>query len=238
MARFDAFNSPLTVMESHDGSAATWQEAFQLTCSQAAEWGFPHVIYAPVRAHADAAHNWSATTYPAAWQEVYVAKRYLTRNPVRHQSLLSHRPFTWGWLEQRYPATTQEIFDDCRSSGMADALVVPVHGPHGQTIAVGFACQHRDAIQPDVMPWLQLLALRLYHSQDAACCDPPVHLTPRERQLMQLLIEGYDNVQLADALTISDNSVEWHLKNIFRKLEVKNRTAAAVKAVKLGLVYG
>lgn len=169
---------------------------------------------------------------------MYAAKRYLARNPVRQHSLRSHRPFTWAELELQLPKAEREIFEDCRDAGMADAWVVPIHGPGGQAIAVGFACQYRDAMQPDVMPWLHMLALRLYHSQDHTECAPPVRLTPREQQLMQLLVEGLDNLQLADALSLSDNSVEWHLKNVFRKLEVRNRTAAAVKAVKLGLVHG
>lgn len=238
MAHIDPFISPLVFMGSRTWPAATWQQTFALACQQAAKWGFPHIIYAPIRAHPDAAHNWSATTYPTDWQQVYADKRYLARNPVRHHSLYSHRPFTWAELELQLPKSQRDIFEDCRDTGMADAWVVPIHGPGGQAVAVGFACQHRDAMHPDVMPWLQMLAMRLYHSQDPAEFAPAIRLTPREQQLMQLLVEGLDNLQLADALKVSDNSVEWHLKNVYRKLGVRNRTAAAVKALKLGLVHG
>lgn len=216
---------------------ADWRDAFQHTSDLALKLGFPYLIYAPVRAHADACQNWSATTYPAAWQEIYVSKQYLGRNPVRQHTLTSYRPFTWRQLEGRLPRSEGAVFLDCRDAGMADGVVVPIHGPQGQAIAVGFACEHADAVDETVLPLLNLFAHQLYQSQEPGEIPQGMKLTPRERELMQLLLDGMDNLQIADRLSLSDNSVEWHLKNIYRKLDVRNRTAAAVKAMKLGLVY-
>lgn len=215
----------------------SWRQAFDDACQRASLLGFPYLIYAPVRAHADANQNWSATTYPAAWQDIYTSKKYLSRNPVRRQTLQSHRPFTWLDLEGTLQRADAEVFSDCRDAGMANGFVVPVHGPNGQAIAVGFACEHADAVDTPALAQLNLLAHQLYQSQDIKDMMPVVRLTPRERELVQLLLDGLDNLEIADLLNLSDNSVEWHLKNVFRKLQVKNRTAAAVKAVRLGLVY-
>lgn len=166
-----------------------------------------------------------------------MSKNHLKRNPIRLHTLTRSSPFTWRELERQLPQVDCEIFRDCRDAGMADGVVVPIHGPHGQAIAVGFACEHLDAVDEPVLPMLSLLAHHLYQSQDTGTVIQGVKLTPRERELMQLLIDGMDNCQIADELNLSDNSVEWHLKNIYRKLDVRNRTAAAVKAIKLGLVY-
>ena len=51
-------------------------------------------------------------------------------------------------------------------------------------------------------------------------------LTPRERQILQLLSEGGSNQQMADSLGLSVSTVKRHLQNIYGKLHVKNRTAA------------
>lgn len=51
-------------------------------------------------------------------------------------------------------------------------------------------------------------------------------LSKREREVLQLLTEGKDNNGIAESLTISINTVEKHLKNIYGKLRVTSRTEA------------
>lgn len=52
-------------------------------------------------------------------------------------------------------------------------------------------------------------------------------LTPRERAILMLVAEGRRNRQIAEALGISEATVENHLHRIFSKLDVTNRTEAA-----------
>ncbi|MEW5820055.1 MAG: response regulator transcription factor [Cyanobacteriota bacterium] len=63
---------------------------------------------------------------------------------------------------------------------------------------------------------------------------PP--LTDREKEVLICLTEGLSNNEIADRLTISRTTVEAHLKNIFAKLNVENRTQAAVLGVKCNLI--
>ncbi len=53
-----------------------------------------------------------------------------------------------------------------------------------------------------------------------------VELTRREIQVLKMLKEGGSNMEIADSLFISEHTIKSHLYNIFRKLEVKNRTQA------------
>jgi DNA-binding NarL/FixJ family response regulator len=55
-------------------------------------------------------------------------------------------------------------------------------------------------------------------------------LTPREREVLQLLAEGLTNKEIAAALVISVNTVKRHLKSVFARLGVSTRAAAASKA--------
>lgn len=52
-------------------------------------------------------------------------------------------------------------------------------------------------------------------------------LTPRERELLVLLRMGRTNNEMAQSLDLSVNTIKTHLKNLYRKLEVRNRTEAA-----------
>jgi DNA-binding NarL/FixJ family response regulator len=61
-------------------------------------------------------------------------------------------------------------------------------------------------------------------------------LTKREREILQLVAEGYSNAQLAQMLWVTEQTVKFHLSNVYRKLNVSNRTEAARWAQLHGLV--
>lgn len=56
--------------------------------------------------------------------------------------------------------------------------------------------------------------------------------TERECEILQLLVDGHNNSSIAKELNISEKTVKNHLTNIFRKLDVKDRTQAAVLAIR------
>ena len=55
-------------------------------------------------------------------------------------------------------------------------------------------------------------------------------LTPRERQLLSLLAGGYRNKELASMIRVKEQTVKIHLHNLFRKLNVRTRVEAVLKA--------
>jgi DNA-binding NarL/FixJ family response regulator len=61
-------------------------------------------------------------------------------------------------------------------------------------------------------------------------------LTHREIQLLQLVAEGFSNKALAQKLSISENTVKYHLKKILQKLGTQNRTEAVAYAIGAGLI--
>ena len=61
-------------------------------------------------------------------------------------------------------------------------------------------------------------------------------LTPRELDVLRLLVEGRTDREIADALFIGHRTVATHVMNILSKLAVDSRTAAASHAVRRGLV--
>jgi two-component system NarL family response regulator len=61
-------------------------------------------------------------------------------------------------------------------------------------------------------------------------------LTAREIQIMQLVSEGLRNKEIAAALSISEVTVITHLRNIYSKLGVNDRTAALALAIRRGII--
>lgn len=63
----------------------------------------------------------------------------------------------------------------------------------------------------------------------------PDALTPQEIRLLQYLADGLTNKAIAQAMSLSENTVKYHIKNILQKLGAQNRTEAAAYAVHSGL---
>jgi DNA-binding NarL/FixJ family response regulator len=66
--------------------------------------------------------------------------------------------------------------------------------------------------------------------------DDKYRLSPREFDVLLWLVEGLSNRQIAEKLCVSSETVKTHLRHIMEKLQVADRTQAAVKAVNEGLV--
>ena len=62
------------------------------------------------------------------------------------------------------------------------------------------------------------------------------NLTEREYEVLKLVVDGQSNAEIASTLTISEHTAKAHVCNIIQKLVVDDRTQAAVKAIKEGLV--
>lgn len=61
-------------------------------------------------------------------------------------------------------------------------------------------------------------------------------LTPREREVLSLLVEGLSNRLIAERLGISDHTAKFHVNAVLQKLGAQTRTEAVVRAARLGLV--
>jgi DNA-binding NarL/FixJ family response regulator len=77
--------------------------------------------------------------------------------------------------------------------------------------------------------------LRMPHADASKNNVPSIGaLTPRETEVLALLTTGQTNQQIAESLNISKGTAKVHVERIIRKLEVSDRTQAAVRAIELG----
>jgi DNA-binding NarL/FixJ family response regulator len=64
----------------------------------------------------------------------------------------------------------------------------------------------------------------------------PVALSPREREMLSLIVEGLTAKEMADRLDVSVHTIDTHTRHLFRKLGVHSRAAAAARALRDRLV--
>jgi two-component system NarL family response regulator len=99
----------------------------------------------------------------------------------------------------------------------------------------------KTAGQPELLKAIRLVAEgRTYVPSDLAVRLaerlPCQELTPREQQVLALVVEGASNAQIAHGLGIADGTVKNHISSIFEKLGVTQRTEAVAVAIKRGIV--
>ena len=98
--------------------------------------------------------------------------------------------------------------------------------------AVRAVARDECVIEPALMQDLLAAVAQQYDGKVA----PSKELSAAEREILQLLAEGKTNRQIAELLRYSVATIKDHVQKIIQKLEVSDRTQAAVKAIRLGLV--
>ncbi len=94
-------------------------------------------------------------------------------------------------------------------------------------------------IDPHVVPFIRDKNCGVIPSRQlsrSAFKEHHSNLTQREYEVLKLVVDGQSNSQIAKTLTISEHTAKAHVCNIIQKLVVDDRTQAAVKALKEGLV--
>ena len=101
--------------------------------------------------------------------------------------------------------------------------------------AVRVTAEGGAIIAPSMLP--QLLK-RMSHllAENAPSNPPRVRLSEREIEVLRLMAEGLTNQEIAERLFLSPTTVKTHVQNILQKLDVSDRTQAAVCAVRYGLI--
>jgi DNA-binding NarL/FixJ family response regulator len=108
-------------------------------------------------------------------------------------------------------------------------------------LAVTPGARLRKAIKvvADGATWLDPeVAHALFHSDARDEHDqkiPVPRLSPREQQILRLVVEGYSNEEIAQNLRCAYPTVRTHLAHLYRKLDVDDRVSAAVYALRHGL---
>ncbi len=72
--------------------------------------------------------------------------------------------------------------------------------------------------------------------QTSAPCDLQGQLTPRELEILTLTSQGLSNAEMGKVLWVTEQTIKFHLSNIYRKIGVANRTGASRWAQQQGLL--
>jgi DNA-binding NarL/FixJ family response regulator len=158
-----------------------------------------------------------------------------------------HRPDV-TLMDLRLPGTTGlEAIRAIRQAAPEARIVVLTMYQGDEDIYRAFEAGAAGYLLKETLPQELIHAIREVHagkslipSDIGAKLNAHVHqqsLTAREAEVLNLLAKGMRNKELAAQLTISEDTARAHIRNIFLKLQVHDRTAALSEALRRGLIH-
>lgn len=180
--------------------------------------------------------------YPDEWQERYLKMGYDRIDPIIKASRKRAGAFRWSDVYDDASTTEDErrVFDEAATFGLRSGISVPLHGPHGSFAIMSFAQPLCRELQNRTVTYLQLAALhfhlRVTKVENSSGVGDVPRLSRRERECVLWVARGKSSWEIGNILGISVNTVNFHVKNVMRKLDVCSRTLAALKAVDFGIV--
>lgn len=208
--------------------------------------GFEHFLYGVryVPTEGDAC-QFILSGYPPQWMEHYQAAGYAEIDPVVAHAYRHATPLIWR--EGTFDTPERKIFmEEARACGIGSGVSVPVGCMVNETALVSIANPEisKDALAHSVhavgtlyvlSSYLHEAIRRLVFAPPSLVSDPQP-LTPRELECLRWWTAGRSAPQIGRIMSISEDGVYFHMKNIKRKLGVRSKHQAIARAILLGIV--
>jgi LuxR family quorum-sensing system transcriptional regulator CciR len=178
--------------------------------------------------------------YSDSWARAYRRSLYLV-DPLPELALAHAQPMRWGALrdDDRLPEAGRRYLRLIARFGMADGIAIPTYGPGLRCGLMGVGdCPDLDSFSARNLMFLQM-GVQVSYARYCELVDvamesgPP--LSNREIDVLYWIAQGKSNAVISVILGISKQTVDTYARRIFAKLDVADRTAAAVAALQRGL---
>ncbi|WP_244571527.1 LuxR family transcriptional regulator [Mesorhizobium carmichaelinearum] len=232
-------------LDQTDGVAES-EQLFELLSAFASNLDFPWVAYESLTPYQkclmptrDAA---VMLNYADEWQKRYFEMGYDRIAPILKTCRKRAGAFRWSEVYDDASTTENErrVFNEAATFGLRSGISVPLHGPHASFAIMSFAQPWACELQNRTITYLQLAALEFHlkisKSTGHSDLKKAPQLTVRENECILWVARGKSSWEIGEILGISLNTVNFHIKNVMRKLDSANRRAAAVKALNFGII--
>jgi LuxR family quorum-sensing system transcriptional regulator CciR len=206
--------------------------------------GFPlYVITRISRPHSSARSRTNlemiGARYPDDWVQHYQQRGYASIDPVHRTAFTRSAPYRWhditglNTLERR-------LLDEARDAGLISGLSIPIHEPGGSILLLSLSgplpcvdsvINLRLAYMISTQLHFELQRLSRIQSR-----GPARYLSPRQRECLVWVARGKSSWAIGRILGISHHTVDYHIAEAMKILDVNSRTAAAINAMVQGLI--
>ena len=181
--------------------------------------------------------------YPPKWIKRYFRRNYQEIDPVVLYTPRIRNPYLWKDITDFFPLNELQVgfMEIAKEAGLRTGITIPLHGPWGSVAAVSYACKESHPDATGQMSKLYLLAAQFHTcfmdlTRKRTKNTSDLFLTGREQDCLKWVAQGKSSWEISTILGIQKDTVNFYMKNAFRKLNVSTRAMAVLKAVRLGLI--
>lgn len=180
--------------------------------------------------------------YPEVWQQRYQEQNYVFVDPTVLHGMRSTAPVLWS---AELFANSRDLWEDAQSVNLKHGYAQSSRDPNGVSGLLTLARSDETITSSEMydkgfkMAWLTQTA----HLGMARLLTPKmmpevaVKLTAQEVATLRWTAEGKTSAEVAQILHIAERTVNFHINNAIQKLNAPNKTAAAIRAAMLGILY-
>jgi DNA-binding CsgD family transcriptional regulator len=182
--------------------------------------------------------------YPNSWRQLYEREHYVAIDPTVAHAVSSTLPLVWSEL-LFVESGASALMEDARQFGLRSGMTIPLHSSN---LEVGLMSFVRDTPRMSLlesshlMGQAQLFATYLHEGarrllerreevQNITC-----RLTPRERECLTWVAAGKSSWDIGKIAALSERTVNFHIGNVMKKLNVTSRSQAVARALAGGLI--
>jgi LuxR family transcriptional regulator len=225
------------------GTATDTEETFEAVVAEVTRLGFRYCSFgmkAPVPLVAPRV-LW-CSNYPIEWQKRYEERGYLRCDPTVAHAIVSDKPVLWS---DELFAPCPEMRAEAVSFGLVHGWAQPRRDASGN-VSLLTCARPEPAIGADEfaakserVQWLSYLCHEgmMKHWGPSLRDEPESSLSDRELEVLRWSCDGKTSADIAQIINLSEATVNFHMRNACTKLGTTNRTAAAVRAALLGLLW-
>ncbi len=227
-------------------SAHSPEEAFAYFCRILERSGFDRVTYSLVTDHPSLGlpkQHGLATSYPEDWMTHYRRHGCMQIDPVVREVLATRKPFFWDEVVARpgLPRESLQLMQQAADAGLNDGIGFSLAGASGEIVGIGLARSQAAHEKRDYEFLARAYLLGTFFHETYRDMLARRHakipsVTEREHDVLLWAAEGKTDQEIAIILGITFHTVRFHWRQIFAKLEVKGRSYAITKAIRLGVV--
>lgn len=208
-------------------------------------FGFGFAHYGLVTDHLEAGQQAGLgvfTNFPSDWMSYYFEKGYDLIDPIAENVTYTNNVFTWGEVKENEGISSQQrlIVNLAEESGLLSGFCIPLHGARGEIAGMGVACDSKNHEFTNLELSQVQIITQQFHQKYCSFGTPleresPM-LTIKERDVLQWMAAGKAVFDISVIMNISEDTVKFHKKNIYTKLNANSQVYAIVKSLRLGLI--
>jgi LuxR family quorum-sensing system transcriptional regulator SolR len=224
-------------------NAESEDEVFKLVMQMTKSLGFEFCAYGarmplPISQPKTVLFN----NYSSSWQKRYQERGYLEIDPTVQHALKSAIPLVWS---DEVFKPSRELWEDARSHGLKVGWAQSSRDSSGCVGLLTFARGDEQlssaelGVNQEKMVWIAQFvhAAMVRHLTAKMLPETQAQLTAREIEVLRWTAEGKTSNEIAQILSISERTANFHINNVLVKLGALNKTQAAVKAAVLGILF-